>query len=37
MNSILLKYNKSRKKISISKSYSALDLGHLIAHTFDIK
>jgi hypothetical protein len=37
MNNILLKFNKSLKKITVSRSYSAVDLGHLIAHTFELK
>ena len=37
MNALLLKFNKSLKKITVSKSYSAEDLGHLIAHSFDVR
>ena len=37
MNTILLRFNKSLKKITVSRSYSAVDLGHLISHTFDLK
>jgi hypothetical protein len=37
MNNILLKFNKSLKKITVSRSYSAIDLGYLIAHTFELK
>jgi hypothetical protein len=37
MNTILLRFNKSLKKITISKSYSSVDLGHLISHTFELK
>lgn len=37
MNTILLRFNKSLKKITVSRSYSSVDLGHLISHTFDLK
>jgi hypothetical protein len=37
MNSILLKLNKYLKKIAVIRSYSAVNLGHLISHTFQLK
>lgn len=37
MISIHIKYNKSLKKLSINKSYTAEELGHLLTHVFQTK
>lgn len=37
MIELFLKYKKSTKKITVSKSYSSEDLSHLIAHSFGVK
>ena len=37
MTSILLKYKDSLRKVNVSKSYSAEDLGHLISNIFNLK
>lgn len=37
MTSIQLKHHKTLKKLSINKTYSAEELGHLIVHIFQLK